>query len=70
MKITIDEYIKILDFYNLKIPTSNNMIKIKAEKIIQKRLCKYIDNKNDNNNKYTECRIKKHYTRKKRINHM
>ncbi len=41
-KITIKDYIKILDFYNLPIPKSNKHIKTEAEKILSEKLCRCI----------------------------
>lgn len=44
MKLTNNDYIKILDFYNIKHTknTSTKSIKNKAEKILAEKLCKCI----------------------------
>jgi len=37
-----NDYIKILEFYNLSIPKLQNLIKKKAEKILAEKLCRCI----------------------------
>jgi hypothetical protein len=37
-----NDYVKILEFYNLSIPKLQNLIKKKAEKILAEKLCRCI----------------------------
>jgi len=41
-KITKSDYIKILKYYNLKVPSKTEDIKTTAEKILSEKLCKCI----------------------------
>jgi len=41
-KINKKDYIKILNFYNIKLPTNRKLIKSKADKIISQKLCRCI----------------------------
>jgi hypothetical protein len=41
-KLTNEDYIKILKFYKIPIPTSQTEIKIEAEKILAEKLCRCI----------------------------
>ena len=40
LKITNNEYIKILEFYKIPIPGTKKLIKKEAEKILSEKLCK------------------------------
>jgi hypothetical protein len=42
LKITNNEYIKILEFYKIPIPGRKNLIQKEAEKILAEKLCKCI----------------------------
>lgn len=42
LKITNNEYIKILEFYKIPIPGTKKLIKKEAEKILSEKLCKCI----------------------------
>jgi len=42
MKLLKDDYKKILNYYNLKIPTTKKLLKKKAEDILASKLCKCI----------------------------
>jgi hypothetical protein len=41
-QLTIKDYKSILEYYNEKIPKSNRLLKINAEKILVTKLCKCI----------------------------
>ena len=41
-KLTIKDYINILTFYNINIPKSKRILKLKAEHIMSEKLCKCI----------------------------
>ena len=41
-KITDEDYKKILEFYKISIPKSKRILKIKAEKILAIKLCRFI----------------------------
>jgi hypothetical protein len=41
-ELTIKDYKSILEYYNEKIPKSNRLLKLNAEKIIVNKLCKCI----------------------------
>ena len=38
--ITNSDYIKILEYYNIKIPTSKRLLQKRAENIMANKLCK------------------------------
>ena len=42
LKLTTQDYIKILEYYNLNIPKSKRQLKHNAEKILRDKLCKCI----------------------------
>ncbi len=42
LKITNNEYIKILEFYKIPIPGTKKQIQKEAEKILSEKLCKCI----------------------------
>jgi len=44
------DYVKILDFYNIKIPATIQGIKDAADKVLSTKLCKCIKNINTPNN--------------------
>jgi hypothetical protein len=44
-----NDYISILQYYNLSIPKSKRLLKIKAEKIMAQKLCKCIKKLGTNN---------------------
>ena len=49
-ELTINDYKKILDFYNKSIPKSKRLIKIQAEKLLVSKLCqciKKVDKENE-----------------------
>ena len=46
-----NDYIRILEFYNLPIPKSNRLVKESAEKILSSKLCRCIKKVNKNNEK-------------------
>jgi hypothetical protein len=48
--LTKSDYIKILNYYKLSIPTSTKTIKNKAEQILAEKLCNCIKNVGPNNN--------------------
>ena len=48
-KITKNDYIKILKYYNLNIPSKTEDIKKTAEKILSEKLCKCIKKVSPNN---------------------
>ena len=37
-----DEYVKILEFYKMKVPDSKKQLKLEAEKILAEKLCRCI----------------------------
>jgi hypothetical protein len=41
-ELTINDYKQILEYYNEKIPKSTRLIKLTAEKILSKKLCRCI----------------------------
>jgi len=41
-KLTNKDYIKILNYYNISIPTNNKLLRKKATKILANKLCKCI----------------------------
>jgi hypothetical protein len=43
------DYIKILEYYKIPIPKSNRLLKIQAENILAKKLCRCIKKVNTNN---------------------
>lgn len=49
--LTNNDYKNILEFYNKPIPSSKRLLKLQAEKIIAKKLCRCIKKININNNK-------------------
>ncbi len=42
MELTTDDYVKLLDFYNMDIPKSKRVLKMNAVKILDKKLCRCI----------------------------
>ena len=42
MKLNNQDYVQILDFYQVPVPKKKNMLKKKAEKILADKLCKCI----------------------------
>ncbi len=42
MALTRDDYVKILEFYNMEIPKSRRLLKIRADKILGEKLCRCI----------------------------
>ncbi len=41
-KLSINDYKKILEFYNIPIPKSKKLLKVEAEKIMANKLCRCI----------------------------
>jgi len=41
-KLTTNDYVSILKFYNLRIPKSKRLLSLQAEKIMAEKLCKCI----------------------------
>jgi hypothetical protein len=54
--INESDYIKILEYYNIKVPKSKNLLKSVAENIMANKLCKCIK-KIDTNNEATSIGI-------------
>lgn len=69
-RISINKYIKILNYYNVTLPKTNDLIKSKAEKILNEHICRCIKSPEIKSNKLNNIITskKKHKKTMKRNN--